>query len=1097
MPDFQSPTQLQLAPAGAGKTEYALKRLVEASIRHPFGKKWVLLPTERQAHAFRRRLLDMDPSRHTFFNVEFLTFYSLYSRLLDAAGRPHRCLDEAARFRLVRLVAQALAREGELNVFAGIATTPGFVRVVADFIYELKQNLIEPETFLAQAQTVKDHDLGLLYARYQALLGARDLVDREGMGWLALDTLRNMPALATDVDLFLVDGFDQFSVVQARITALLGGRARESVITLTTVPGQEQVIGRRFQRALERLEAMHALEGQPLEVEELDVAAQDRRHPALRHLVDSLFRSPVAVRRSSDGALKLIEAPEPAEEIAAIFRHVKRLLLEGVHPNEIVIAVRDWATYAPHIHSLAHTYGLAHVLAVQHGEPLRDNPAIAALFDLLDLHAIDFRRRELLDVLRSPYIELPGLDGEWIQALDRVSRRLVVTGGRVAWRNAIRAAASVPLDPEDEDGERLLSAHAAEHLEHHLLRFFDRVTPPESASARAYVRWLELLIGDDPENNPDEPEPIVAPDVPSVNMIGRLRTPARPGIVERDLTAFARFKDVLRAFVTSQTLFSGLDGEETLRWDEFIAELKAAVAATTVDPPRSREGRVLLTYTTDARGLPHRHVIIVGLSEGLFPARVPEDPLYLDSERRRLSEAGIPLLTAAERVDDDGLFYELVSLAQETLTLSRPTIKNGAPWPESHLWRGVMRLFGDAIELIERDRVALGAVTPPDQAASASEAALAVADGLNASRADAATVALYNWLLAEWPAFWERIAAGRAIEKRRLSAHAPHDRYSGRLSDPAMIDAAAAALGPGKLWSASQLNDYGICAFRYFAGRMLQLEAQQEPDDGMTFMHIGSMNHEILEHTYKQIGALGLSIRPENAEIALSILRDVAREVLREAPKRLGFQPSALWEQEKQVLMRKLDAFVRHDFSDPDPLRRFGSGERTVYAVEVAFGEDGRDFITLDLGDAGPIRVRGRIDRIDRIGDSLVVIDYKTGATPIDKKELLSGRNFQMMLYVLAAERLLARDPGGPSWVAGGVFWHIGSRSFIGTLERDDAGLEAMSAAREHLARYLLAARGGDFTTEANRLEDRKCARYCEFSTLCRVAIMARNKPRD
>lgn len=1098
MSDHRTPTQVLLAPAGAGKTRYALQRLVEASVRQPFGKKWVLLPTERQAHAFRRRLLDIDPSRHTFFNVDFVTFYALYAHLLDAAGVPHRCLDEAARFRLIRHVARSLAREGRFAVFGAIAATPGFARVAAGFIYELKQNLIEPDDFLAQAQTDKDRDLGLLYAQVQALLRRHDLVDREGEGWLALDTLRALPDLAADVELFLIDGFDQFSVVQARLVALLGGRARESILTLTTVPGQEAVIGRRFQRALDRLEAMHEAEGQPLDIADLDVTADDPRHPALRHIVDRISRVVAPVRASSEGALKLIEAPEPGDEIAAVFRHVKRLLLDGAHPNEIVVAVRDWATYAPQVLALAHTYDLAGVLAIQRGEPLRDNPAITALFDLLDLHVTDFRRRELLDVLRSPYVELHGLDGEWIQALDRVSRRLAVTGGRVAWRNAIRAAASIPLDPEDDQGERLLSAHAAEQLEFHLTRFFDRVTPPAAASARAYVRWLELLIGDDPERDPDDTEPIVPPDVQSVNMIGRLRRRGRAGLVERDLIAFARFKDVLRALVSSQTLFAGLGADETLPWAEFIADLKATVAATTTDPPRSREGRVLLTYTTDARGLPHRHVIIVGLSEGLFPARVPEDPLYLDSERARLAAAGIPLLTGAERADDDGLFYELVSLAQETLTLSRPTVKNGAPWPESHLWRGVKRLFRDADDLIARDRIALGAVPPPQQAASNSEAALAVADGLNAASVGPETAATYNWLLGEAPEFWERVAAGRAIEQRRLSARAPHDRYSGCLADAQMIAAVAEALGPTKVWSASQLNDYGLCAFRYFAGRLLQLGAQEEPDDGMTFVHVGSMNHEILEHTYKQIRALGLTIRPDNTEMAVSILRDVAREVLRDAPRRLGFQPSALWEQEKAVLLRKLDAFVRHDFSDASAIRRFGGGERTVYAVEVTFGDDGRDFMTLDLsGDAGPMRVRGKIDRIDRVGDSAVVIDYKTGSTKIGREELLAGRNFQMMLYLLAAETLLARDPDGPATVAGGAFWHIGSRELIGTLELDDAGREAMSAGMEHLARYLLLARGGDFTTEANKLEDGKCSRYCEFSTLCRIGIMARNKPRD
>src|SRR5690606_30053736 len=114
---------------------------------------------------------------------------------------------------------------------------------------------------------------------------------------------------------------------------------------------------------------------------------------------------------------------------------------------------------------------------------------------------------------------------------------------------------------------------------------------------------------------------------------------------------------------------------------------------------------------------------------------------------------------------------------------------------------------------------------------------------------------------------------------------------SGRLGHADVIAAAAALLHPGKVWSASQLNEFGTCAFRYFAGRMLGLETLREPEEGLTFLHVGTINHDILEHTYRQIMRLGLDIEPENAGDALSILRDVARDRLRDAPDRFGFQP--------------------------------------------------------------------------------------------------------------------------------------------------------------------------------------------------------------
>ena len=1089
MPD---PTQLMLAPSGGGKTQVVLQRLVETTLRRPFGRVWVLLPTERQSHAFRQRLLGMDPTRHAFFNVDFFNFYTLYSHLLDAAGKPHRCLDEAARLRLIRRLTRTRQEAGELRVFGDIAHTPGFVQIIADFIYELKATLVQPEAYAASAQTDKDRDLADLYADYQAILQRHDLVDREGEGWLALEALEAEPALDAELALFIVDGFDQFSPLQARLLTRLGARAHESIVTLTTVPGQEDGVGRRFARALDRLMQTHAEAGVAVDLLELDAAPEDDRHPALRHLVEALYRSSVAVR-SPAGGLRLLEAPEPAAEVAAVLRRVKRLLLDGVAPNDVLVAIRDWSLYGHHFKGLAQSYGLSHLLSIQNGEPLRDSPAIGALFDLLDLHAGDFRRRDLFDVLRSPYFKLPGLGDAVADQLDRISRVLLVGGGRGAWSDAIHAAVSIRLDPEDDASPRLLTQPEATTLERNLLQFFERVTPPHEASLRAYIHWLELLIGADPELNPDEPEPMVPADVWSVGLIERARRPARlQGVVERDLLALARLKSVLRALVSSQNLLGALGAGDTLSWVEFMAELRTAVAATTVQGAPGREGRVLVTSVVDARGLPHRHVFLLGLAEGVFPARIGEDPLYLDTERERLAASGVPLETAAARADDDSLFYELISQASDSLVLSRPYIKNGAPWPESHLWRAVTRLFVGP-QLVERLPIA-GVVAPVD-VASLSEAALAAADRLNAADGALDAASVVAWLSSddERRDYWARIRLGRQIEWRRMSGRFAHDRYSGRLSHPDVITQAAALLGDGKVWSASQLNEFGTCAFRYFAGRMLGLETLREPEDGMTFLHVGTINHDILEHTYKQVGMLGWPVTPEYADDAVLLLRRIARDRLRDAPVMFGFQPSALWEQEKEILLRKLEAFVRADFAD-DPLNRYLPGQRTVFRIETAFSNE--NTLSIDLGpELGRLRVRGKIDRIDRVGDRAIVIDYKTGGTRIGRDELVRGRNFQMMLYLLAAQELVGGETDAPLNVQAGVFWHIGGRQIIGALELDDQGMEAVAAGREHLARYLGLARAGDFATEATALEDRKCVRYCEFSAMCRVAIMSRRKP--
>lgn len=1076
------PTNLLLAPVGAGKTEIALQRLAMTQAEL-FAKIWVLLPSQRQQDAFRQRLSERE--RQVYFNIHFFNFYSLYTHLLDAARQPQRHLEDTVRRTLLRSILITLQHKGQLEVFGGIAHTPGFVRIIAEFIYELKQNVVYPEHFEQAAQSGKDRDLARIYSAYQRTLQQHNLVDREGEGWRALSLVEENPEIGKDVNLLLVDGYDQFTPLQAELLTALASRAHDTLITLTTVPWREQTTGRRFQQALERLKTAHIKKGVSANVEPYFAPSQatESRHPALRHLVENGFM-PEAAQQPVNGAVQFIEAPDTGLEVAAVLRRVKSLLLTGSKPDDILIAIRDWEQYSRHLAVYGRAYGLR--LASHYGEKLAENPAIIALMELLDLHATDFRRRELLDTLRSPYFEVRGLTSREVDQLERISQAFLVTGGREMWLEAISLAAQTLLEDDDERMV-LLTPEEAKHLHTHLTEFFDAVTPPEEATIGDYVRWIEQLIGLDPKTDLDESDE-EAEHTGSLGMLKQIRAAADDRLLDRDLSAMAGFKRVLRNLIAARELLKALEDHDTLMsHQDFLDELRTAVISAEIESHPNRAGRVLVTTVTNARGLPHRHVFILGLSEGLFPARIPEDLLYLDSERQRLAEMNIALETQAERAADDGLFYELVGLAHDSLTLSRPTIQDGVPWPASHLWRETQRVFND----IEVKSFRIGAVVPAEEAASFNEVALAVADGLNQPEPTKAVSGLYNWLVAAHSAHWSAIVRGRQIELGRMSRH-PHNRYSGKLKDAALIAQVAHMMGADRVWSASQFNDYGVCGFRFFAKRLLKLEALKEPEEGMDRAQYGTLNHDILENVYLWLKGEGLTITPDCAERAVEMLHIVAQEKFREAPQRLGFRATALWEHETRVMLRKLEALIRLDFSGLGPVTAtFGEEPRQPYRLEAPFGTDGRDVLMVDIG-GEKLKVQGYIDRMDRQGNRAIVVDYKTGSTKIEISEMEGGRNFQMMLYLLAAQQMIADDLSvdAPDEVAGGLFWHIGTREASGEILLDDDGLHSVEMAREHLARYIALGRQGDFAARVNKMKDGKCSHYCEFREMCRVSVV-------
>lgn len=1071
------------APVGNGKTERALKTLTAATHGHSFARVWVLLATRRQEDAFRQRLIDLpDGPQKTYFNVEFFDFYQLYRYLLNLAAQPSRELSDAARYAIMRAV--ILEARPALAHFTPIAERAGFARVVADFVYELKQNLIEPQTFITAARDAKDRDLAHIYNGYQNKLRAEHLVDREGEGWLALATLRDItapqgnsaPRIAQRLkqslpNILIVDGFDQFNPLQVALLAELSRHTDETLVTLTRVPQREQTIGRRFEQAFDALSHAAQNIGLPLEVETLD-GAETVAPPDVQHLIRAIFAHDVLPVPLRDG-LTLVEEPDVAGEVAAVLRRIKALLVDGTPPDSVLVALRDWALYQPYFLAYAAEFGVP--LALHYGESLAAVPVIRTVLDALQTAQNGFTRRDVLALLKSPYTAFNGLDALAVARLEAVSLRGVVVRGRDQWLEALRLAVSpVPNDDDAENPTALFTEDTRAALESALTAFFDALTPPpDTHPLPRFVEWLENLIA---LESPDGGVPH------SLNIYAQARAGGDDALQSRDLQALEAFRRLLQGMLKTQKLVQDIfkqRGEHTLRAADFLAELRLAVDAVSITPQPNRTGRVLVTSAADARGLPHEIVFVLGLSEGVFPAPIAPDPLYLDSERMRLTADGVTLKPQTERATDDGLFYELMCLPRRALILSRPTTQDGALWEASHLWRAVCECFTLAAGDVQRRRA--GQTVAPHEAASLVEfSASAVSDAHPQARAAS------RWLAHAHADYWTRIQTAASIEQARLSPDASYDSHSGRLSHAPLLTHVNEVLGARSRWSASRLKTFGQSPYQFFARYLLRLEAADEPEEGMDALQRGTLVHEILERVYQAVQAAQMPITPDNQAAALALFDDISADVLRDAPRRLGFRAAALWTQERAMLSRSLRQLIARDFGEAFVNQAMGlEGERRVWALEVAFPEGTR------LDD---VQLVGRIDRIDQVGDALIVMDYKTGSRRYDLNALNDGVDFQMLLYLRAAEAYAA---GSGLRVHGGFFWGVErcdvKGRFIRGTDKHSLTDEDADAAQARILAYVAAARAGQFCTFARKPTlQRQCADYCDYTGLCRLCGLIR-----
>ena len=1044
-------TEILLAPPGAGKTQFALQRVCEVLETDGWPQVWVLLPNGLQEQSFRQRLFARRGERELYFNLSFFRFNELAQRLLQISGSPARLLGQTGRQGILRTLLNDLAQEGALQVFGGIADSPGLLRAIGDFLDELQRKLLTPEAFAAAAVSERDRELARIATRYRAHLSHNSYQDNEGANWLALEVLgtSELRGELAQVDFLLVDGFDQFSPLQASALMQLTGCVRRALITLPAAPGREEGVGERFRQSLTLLQQYS--QHQP-QVISLPTRPQAQRQ-GLQQLAAKIFRQeqqPLPTLQQ----LQLVEAPGPVQEARAITRRIKELLLEtDAHPEDCLIAVRDWPRYARHLRAAGQEHGVP--LALQRGEPLAEIPTILSLLKLLQLPAADFPRQELLDVLNAPCFALAGLGHEQNAQLERISRERRLRAGREAWLAALQ-------ESDYADSEALAQS---------LCDFMDAVTPPQEGDYVGLWRWLRGLCGLDADNDPDAYTLDMSACLPRESS-GQLR--------EREIAVLAALDKLLGDRSRATQLNSAAQHD----FEFFMRELRAALAVTRLELRRSSAAGVMVAPASEARGLPQPHVFIPGLSAGIFPGQQPVDPLHLAGERKALAERGADL-AARPVVADDALFFQLLGQVRESLMITRPTVENGTPLVASHLWQELRRICPEQ----PVTHIRSGAVASAREVASAEEALVALA-----AQPDAAgSASLRRWLQQKQGALLAQVAHAGRVESGRLSRYRALNQYSGVLADERLIAHIAADLGQQRVWSATQLNDLGACRYRFFAGRILELEELWQPETGLNALELGTLNHAILERVYRELENRELTIEPENLDKALHLLDCSAQQVLEIAPQLLKRPLDELWPWQQRIMRTRLEAFLRLDFTASGPVgkRLRGDGRRARW-LERRFGHDDEDFSIPLLVDGRPedLRLRGVIDRMDEVDGRMLVLDYKSGSSPISLDDLCEGVNVQMLVYLRAGAQLLAqREPH--KGLTGGLFLHLrGNRGSSGWIPYDGKGEEAMRAAERRIGENIAAARRGDFSVQP-RLPDSsgRCARFCEFSQICRVAV--------
>jgi len=426
-------------------------------------------------------------------------------------------------------------------------------------------------------------------------------------------------------------------------------------------------------------------------------------------------------------------------------------------------------------------------------------------------------------------------------------------------------------------------------------------------------------------------------------------------------------------------------------------------------PLGGQGGGVALLSVTEARGRTFRRIVLAGLARDRFPRAVRADPFLPDGLRLRLRDLLPDLPVKREGHDEERfLFAQLLGAAPEIDLFTPKTDEEGKPLSASSFLDELRRAGRIEAALPAPEPERLSALDAACRTALAGEpaplgAALEAAYREGADRfsvgerppgapgADALPGAVRGDDTAgRWTASHLALLAevGADPSAPRAAALGPFFGFvGGRVGAPSTTTAKttlpAAATGASQLDprrispAVTTLQGVAGCGWRTFLGKVLRLAAPLAGEDEIPQLPsrlTGTVVHAVLERmappALRDLRTLDAAMAHADVDVRwpeATLLHQLIATAAREALTEEGLDPE-LFALPLELAAAQALAVVE----DCD----WAGGSRRLLGLEVG-GE-----AELDLP-SGARRLTFRADRIERMGEALVLTDYKTGKTVV------------------------------------------------------------------------------------------------------------------
>jgi ATP-dependent helicase/nuclease subunit B len=694
----------------------------------------------------------------------------------------------------------------------------------------------------------------------------------------------------------------------------------------------------------------------------------------------------------------ILIASDAQEEIRWIIRSIIQHAEEGIPFHRMAIVYRQRDPYASLIRGQLHLSKIP--IAGPDTTSLNDSPAGKLLRNLLDVIESDFARDKVLHCIAESPVKSSSdnqLASFELSYWEIITREAGIIKGETQWRerltNYVDSLNRKIYNFENrEEGTpaQLRGLSAQKESIRHLTMFMERLfkdTPPKDGSTwTEFTKWTKHLISkqiyhpnDWPKEHQDGYERVIAL-LDDLNMLDDLLSEG---------TDYSSYQMMLNYALESPAGRTGQTG--------------AGVFVAPIFTVQAMEFDVLY---------------IVGMAEGSFPPRLPDNPILPDHIREVIGENDYLPLRKSRAIRERRLFSAaLMSAKKRILTYSRVDAsaqrhQYPAPW----LLDEVSKLYGSAVS--STDLYKLGSQ-------GWVSIVFSFQHGLDYSQS-LTPADIYDYDMSSISKWWGRnypiedhflMVGGspglRAIQMEKGRNDRDFTVWDGNLSG--LADSShRLKLPQNSQFSPTRLERWATCPFRYFLNDVIGISVLERPEEVIAISPLdrGSLLHRIMERLVKDsrdqecIPDFGKPWNQSHKDLLLQI----AEEEFFEVEKSGVTGRPMLWDITKKEMRLELQALLEHDSR-----WRAQEQSRPIW-VERAFGfnrDNSLPAVILTLNNGSCLHLRGIIDRVDenKSRSKINIVDYKFGSSyqysDMRDDPLGGGRHLQLPVYAMAVRNAI------------------------------------------------------------------------------------------